>query len=482
MKHLKFPLKILSITAILFFAPFLVFAESDPINVSAEVVGAYCNNNNICEPALGEDSVGCPNDCGCNNDGICQRERMEDESNCPRDCIVYPTKSGTWLKIINLSIEKITSDSADIVWDTTVYALCKISWGKTSEYKDGGISEVNYSEGHLIKLTGLIPQTRYHFKISCASKLGNMAETSDQEFYTLSPVDNIPPANVNNFTAVAGDEKITLSWENPLDKDFKGVRVLKNKKFYPSDIWDGEIVYDGKEEFFIDENVENGIRYYYTIFSYDKNGNYSSGAIAFAVPLSEEGPIIVPPVAPEDIPSDIAVPKEISELELEDFDFFLNGEKIYLENGKITGMKEKDVLSISIDYGKLPEVLKTIMVTLEKENKFFSFLLRINSDKTAYTATIVSPKDPGVYPFTISILDYKNHTMKKIKGELLVEGEKDSLGGALSQKQGMTFYRFIIGFSFLFLLAVLLAVVARILKEKFKKRNKPAGSLNFLKR
>lgn len=479
MNYLRFLTKIFFPAAILvlFFAPLSVFAVSDPINVSVEVNAAYCNNNGVCEPVLGEYSAGCSNDCGCNNDGICQRDqRLEDENNCPRDCIVYPIHSGTWLKIINLSVEKITLNSADIVWDTTVYALCKISWGKTSEYKDGGISEVNYSESHVIKLAGLIPQTRYHFKIICTSMLDNKAETPDQEFSTLTPLDNIPPANVSDFNATAGDKKITLDWNNPSDADFKGVRILKSEKFYPSDIWDGEIIYDGKANSFIDNDVENGKRYYYTIFSYDKSGNYSSGAIASAVPQSEEGPIIVPPVLPEDIPSEIPISPEIDKLKLEDFDFFLNNEKISLKNGKIIGINSEDILSVSIDYKKVPEVLKTIMVTLEKENKFFSFLLRINQDKTAYTAAMASPKDPGVYPLTITILDYKNHTMKKIFGELLVKGvEELSKGFLLWQSKNSLIFHLVLYFLF----AVLFIVLIKILKKI--KRKKQINLINKIK-
>ena len=77
-------------------------------------------------------------------------------------------------------------------------------------------------------------------------------------------------------------------------------------------------------------------------------------------------------------------------------------------------------MTVSIDYEKVPEVLKTIMVTLEKDNKYFSFLLRINREKTKYLATLVLPQ-PGIYPLTIYILDFKNQTLKTITEELIVE-------------------------------------------------------------
>jgi hypothetical protein len=60
------------------------------------------------------------------------------------------------------------------------------------------------------------------------------------------------------------------------------------------------------------------------------------------------------------------------------------------------------------------------MVTLEKEKKSFSFLLRVNKEKTAYQTTLISPEEARVYPLTFTILDYKNQTLKKISGQLEV--------------------------------------------------------------
>ncbi len=50
-----------------------------------------CNNNNLCEPALGENETNCPADCStaavCGN-GTC--ELGENETNCPDDCATTP--------------------------------------------------------------------------------------------------------------------------------------------------------------------------------------------------------------------------------------------------------------------------------------------------------------------------------------------------------------------------------------------------------
>lgn len=47
-------------------------------------------------------------------------------------------------------------------------------------------------------------------------------------------------------------------------------------------------------------------------------------------------------------------------------------------------------------------------------------LLRVNKEKTAYLATLMPPEDSGIYPLTITILDYKNQALKRISSQLIV--------------------------------------------------------------
>jgi len=239
-------------------------------------------------------------------------------------------------------------------------------------------------------------------------------------------LDTTAPANIFNFKAVGGNGRISLNWENPPDEDLKGIKIVRSPKFYPLNLSSNVLIYDGKGNVFTDRGLINDQRYYYAAFSYDYIGNISSGAIVSAVPRSEISPEEIPPeeippeeVPPEEIPPE-EVPPEIQKLKLEDFDFFQRDEKIFITEDGIIKIKSKNPLTVSIDYEKIPEVLKTIMITLEKEENKFSFLLRVNKEKTKYTAVIIIP-DPGVYPFTISVLDYKNQIFKKILGKLDVE-------------------------------------------------------------
>ncbi|MBM3250722.1 MAG: fibronectin type III domain-containing protein [Candidatus Nealsonbacteria bacterium] len=408
--------------------PIFVRAVSDQgeVDVSLDVI-SHCGNG-ICEPELGEDRITCWIDCVCNYDGICELESGETYENCPSDCpppvppvspvLVKPGPATIFPIIFNLLISRIMLNSADIYWETNKPALCQVFWGRTPEYKEEAISEAAFYLKHSTRITELLPATNYYFKIICQDPSGNETETVDQRFTTLTPPDITPPANISDFEATPEDSQIVLSWKNPPDPDFKAVKIVRSEDFYPLEPWDGTVVYDNAGTSFVDTGLVNGVRYYYTAFAYDKAGNYASGAITSAIPS------VVPPVIPPIIlppPPIEPPPPEIEKITLEEFEFIQQGRRLIPIDGKIE-LKTELPLSASLAYEKVPEVLKTIMVTLERDNKLFSFLLRINKEKTAYEA-IIQPPQPGVYPLTISILDYKNQTLKQIYGQMEILGE-----------------------------------------------------------
>ena len=375
--------------------------------------------------------------------------------------------------IYNLSVSKISFDSVAIEWKTDEPALCQLFWGITQEYKEGIISETNFNLSHKTSLISLSAETNYNFKIRCRDLRGNESETKNQRFTTLSLPDTTAPANVSNFEAIPGDQQITLQWQNPTDTDFKIVRIMRSQDFYPQNPWEGKLIFEGTTTSFVDANLTNGKRYYYTAFSYDFVGNFSSGAVVSAVPRIGEVPL------PEEITVQdqcleagfywydngchfeqqvIPGPPEVEELTLNDFDFIQKGIKLW-PLGENIEVQEKDPLTILINYEKVPEVLKTIMVTLRKDNKTFSFLLRINSDKTAYLASLVPPIEPGDYPATLSVLDYQNQILKKIPAQITVKETKK----AFSLISWFTKY-------YLFIILAILLIFAAVIyfyKKKF---------------
>ncbi|MCK5122532.1 MAG: hypothetical protein KAQ87_00020 [Candidatus Pacebacteria bacterium] len=82
----------------------------------------------------------------------------------------------------------------------------------------------------------------------------------------------------SNFKAVATDEQITLTWNNPTSSDFVGVLIIKKEGSAPSSASDGEEVYKGNKEECIDTNLSSGAEYYYAAFSYDDELSYSQAS------------------------------------------------------------------------------------------------------------------------------------------------------------------------------------------------------------
>ncbi len=91
-----------------------------------------------------------------------------------------------------------------------------------------------------------------------------------QEFYA--------PSEVNNVVAIPGDGEVTLSWDAATDED----GVITGYKIYyginsvqtEDDVYDDEIDVP-VQTFVVLKNLENGIKYYFTVTALDDEGNES---------------------------------------------------------------------------------------------------------------------------------------------------------------------------------------------------------------
>ncbi len=87
--------------------------------------------------------------------------------------------------------------------------------------------------------------------------------------------DKVPPPPISNFQAKADDTKVLLSWVNPTDTDFVGVRILRKTEGYPSNPTDGVLVYSGGGTTHEDTGLINDVTYYYRAFSFDWDKNFN---------------------------------------------------------------------------------------------------------------------------------------------------------------------------------------------------------------
>ncbi|MDD2714438.1 MAG: C25 family cysteine peptidase [Candidatus Wallbacteria bacterium] len=105
--------------------------------------------------------------------------------------------------------------------------------------------------------------------------------------------DTTPPADVSGLAARPTDCKAYLSWQNPGDADFSGVKIIRKPDSAPAGMDDGEELFSGPVDNFTNGGLSNGRTYYYRLFTYDLYGNYSAGVSVAVVPVDN-----VPPEVP----------------------------------------------------------------------------------------------------------------------------------------------------------------------------------------
>lgn len=323
------------------------------------------------------------------------------------------------LKIIGLSVVPST-EGAIVTWRTNRQARSVLSWGETGAYELGSLAEGTFSSQHSTRLTELEPGTTYRVFVTATDRNGFEAE-AEIRFSTIDLRDTTPPANVSDLTGVPenGDD-VRLTWQNPEDADFDHVIIVRSFEGYPHDPSDGTLVYEGDNETFLDEDtLKDHDHAFYAVFAYDEAGNGSSGAVVLVIPPGVELP-----------------PREESPyaqpLSFRDLVFYQDGKEIPFIGSEVA-LKGDRPFSVEMPYGRLPEHLKTIMITLadsENKSQTFSFLLRVDEAKGAYSATIDSLHRYGAFPLLLQIFDYSERTISEVDGTLYATGTPQEQHGS----------------------------------------------------
>lgn len=222
------------------------------------------------------------------------QQTVTDEGNGQGGGFVVPIDA-TPPGVYDVRIYDITQTSAKISWRTNEPCLAELYYGKNRSFGSGPLAlhADSYEDYHEAALSGLEPGVKYYLKIRVQNQKGVKNTITRYSFYTLPEFTGVP--NVANLAAREVDKTIVLTWENPAAENFRGVQINKN---IGSPAWsadEGEKVFSGLMETFVDANIKDKTAYFYTVFSYDEAGHLSSGVIAslttdFAQPGGEEKP------------------------------------------------------------------------------------------------------------------------------------------------------------------------------------------------
>ena len=189
-----------------------------------------------------------------------------------------------------ISATNVTANSARISWGSDEPATSQVEFGLTSAYGKTTTLNQTLSMSHQQTLIQLQPDTLYHYRVKSIDAIGNISVSNDMTFLSAegNGTNAAPPEEVLNFTALGKNRQIVLSWENPLDFDFAGVRILYRTDRFPVDVNDGELLGDysgnpGEPMVATHLGMKNGITYYYLAASYDGDGNFESTTFVSAI-------------------------------------------------------------------------------------------------------------------------------------------------------------------------------------------------------
>ncbi len=137
--------------------------------------------------------------------------------------------------------------------------------------------------------------------------VGDGVNDYDRGAYEHIAADITPPANITGFSVAdpATSGQLDLTWTNPGDADFSGVKIVRaTGGSAPSDCT-GTAVYDGSGTSYSNTGLTDNTLYSYRICSYDTSANYASGVTGSGTPTDAVPPSNVTGLAAIELDSQV---------------------------------------------------------------------------------------------------------------------------------------------------------------------------------
>ncbi|MCA9361261.1 hypothetical protein KC845_01745 [Candidatus Kaiserbacteria bacterium] len=357
----------------------------------------------------------------------------------------------------------LSTNGANFEFTTNLPAQFVLRYGKNSSYDEAILKGEVFQKKHSTSLLQLESATDYKYELFGYDRFGKEFLLKSGYFKTNSLPDTEAPTNVSNFKTTALDDDVLLSWDNPTDDDFAYVRILRNHHFFPVDPYDGFLVYEGTKAEFLDEGALNSEEVqYYTIYTYDSNGNYSSGAISM---VRKAGFGFIPTEVSTTTSSTSNSGRSDIKATFSDVEIWQNNVLNKMTKGELSA-KALEPLTLRIPYDLFPQRLKVITVTLTHpldQTKTFSFLMRATEDFLYYEARLAPLTDLGLYGVSFTIFDVNTNELVTFDGGLRLLGAED---GGLTALNTIDIGRWYYWFMFVLILASLMIFIMILLKRR----------------
>ena len=110
------------------------------------------------------------------------------------------------------SVEAITHDSAEIIWRNSELSDSRVEYGPTESYGSTSALDPSLVFDHRVLLTGLSPETTYHFRVISNVQYGSSFMSEDSTFTTTQFTDDSPPSvpSVLMAIVISGSQSLVL--------------------------------------------------------------------------------------------------------------------------------------------------------------------------------------------------------------------------------------------------------------------------------
>lgn len=86
-------------------------------------------------------------------------------------------------QLTNIRVDEVTPTSAVVAWSTDVAADSTVEYGETMDYGSAVADPAPVAE-HRVALTGLLPETEYHYRVRSRGDAGTSSTRRDRTFMT----------------------------------------------------------------------------------------------------------------------------------------------------------------------------------------------------------------------------------------------------------------------------------------------------------
>ncbi len=184
------------------------------------------------------------------------------------------------LEIHDLEVSETGPTYAKVSWITDSPATSEVQFGMTSDYSSNVFDPAFVIE-HELLLTGLNPETLYHFRVLGENTDGALASSDDGTFETLEAADYSAPSVPQALVVTSGAGTLTIGWVECDDPDLAVYRLYRRSATdtvmallteVPSGILG-----------FGDGSAVGGVQYWYAVSAVDESGNESERSAAVEI-------------------------------------------------------------------------------------------------------------------------------------------------------------------------------------------------------